>query len=406
MGSRGAVPAAFGMGNGPGAEGMAAVICGASAWSYHTTPPLLREAVLPPETSSLPGIRANAREADARIHARLLTDLKGVPLPLEIMVGRGSARGGSQLTRIHDLPAWLSDEHLIPLGCGLAVTDPLATLMTLAAELSVPELCLRMMEAMGTYAIHAETGRSRAALTCLLASGEVSQEAQRARPDHIRAFRDSDGRRVSMMGRGGGPIPWELSFDRAGRPTNLWRRPPLVTIEDLRIFASKAAGKRGAAAFRRAAGSVCDGAASVLEAKALLLMCADPWIGGEGLPWPAVNQRIELTEEARSLAGTTYCVGDQLWMEQRLVAEVNGKAYHADERGFALVSGRTAALQSMGYQVVDINYDQLADLEKFDAMLKVITTRLGIRAHRRTAVFLRRRDDLHRILFPRGRRNG
>lgn len=93
------------------------------------------------------------------------------------------------------------------------------------------------------------------------------------------------------------------------------------------------------------------------------------------------------------------CVGDMVWEHPRAIIEVNGFEYHADRNGFFIQSGRTAALQSMGYVVLDVNYRQIADLDQFETMLSVFSDMLGFPLHTRTKTFLARREELHRLLM-------
>ncbi|MBE6468807.1 MAG: hypothetical protein E7001_02300 [Coriobacteriaceae bacterium] len=404
MEANGRGPASFGTGQGLRAGIAGPIICDGSAWAYHATPPILRESSLSPEEVGLPRLRSNAREVDARIRERLLTDLKGVPHPVDVMVGKGVNRRPSDLVRARIVPADLDPADVMALPGGIGVLTPLAALFYMADEVPPELLALMMMEGMGIYAIHHETDRSSAALSGLLANGAISSRGQSVRADHIREFRDPEGRIASFTTRSGSEIPWELAFDRFDRPTEHWKRAPLFSLEELRLFASSHAGKRGARRFNRAVSCARDGAASVLEAKALLLLSGSTWIGGEGLPWPELNVRIDFDEQARLLAGGRYCSADQLWRERRLIVEVNGKAFHADRQGFSLQSGRTAALRSMGYEVLDINYEQISDLSKFESMVEMIARALGERLKKRTPAFLRRRERLHKILFPHGKR--
>lgn len=86
-------------------------------------------------------------------------------------------------------------------------------------------------------------------------------------------------------------------------------------------------------------------------------------------------------------------------MEPKVDLEVQGMAFHADDQGFLVASGRRTALESMGYTVLEINHEQMADLEKFDAMLPSMARAVGYPLQPRTGAFLQRRDKLHRALF-------
>lgn len=58
------------------------------------------------------------------------------------------------------------------------------------------------------------------------------------------------------------------------------------------------------------------------------------------------------------------------------VVEVNGEGFHSDDLTFKKETGRTAALESMGYSVVSFTYDQVSVWKS--------TTRLSRSARRRS----------------------
>lgn len=79
--------------------------------------------------------------------------------------------------------------------------------------------------------------------------------------------------------------------------------------------------------------------------------------------------------------------------------EANGEAYHADRHGFTEQSGRRAALETIGYTVMDITNDMINDLERFDAFLTSIEMQTGIHLRDKSVAFLGRREKLHGELF-------
>ena len=111
--------------------------------------------------------------------------------------------------------------------------------------------------------------------------------------------------------------------------------------------------------------------------------------------------RIDFTEDAQRLSGRRYAVGDQVWPDSKIIVEVNGEAFHADRQGFKVGSGRTAALEAMGYEVFEITYDQMSDPVKLEARLAVLSKKIGFRLQRRTVRFIERRAALIDELFGR-----
>jgi very-short-patch-repair endonuclease len=66
-----------------------------------------------------------------------------------------------------------------------------------------------------------------------------------------------------------------------------------------------------------------------------------------GLPHPRANARVRGFE------------ADLLWPDERLVAEVDGFAFHASRRAFERDRARDAALAAAGYTVVRVTWRQL-----------------------------------------------
>ena len=385
------------------------IICDISAWQYWATPPILREGSaffggLPSSGDAIVSqgglpTRGNARAADRMIAYRSHSDLIGVSRPVHAMVGEHSGRRQNANVLAHRLGKDLEPFELDDLGGGLRMLGIEASLRYLAIALPTAELALKIMEASGTYATPKPTEELVALRDALIKAGPLSKKEQSKRASHIREFRDASGAVVSFHGSDGLPIPWELCFDTADRPQNLWRRPPLTSVEALETYTANAKGKRGTAQLRKALALCADGSASPLESKLFLLLYADIWTGGEGWPRPVLNQRIDFDEKARLLSDRTYAVADLLWKEQQVCIEVNGKGFHADKQGFTIESGRTAALESMGYRVLNINYDQMRDFDQLETILETFADALGFPLQRRTASFIKRKKAWHQAIF-------
>ena len=391
------------------------VLCDISAWQYRTTPPSLREIDIPLEAaarlasaSRYPLPKANRkppslRTVDRIVLPRLLTDLKGVSVPVQVMTDGSNRRARAGLLHPMRLRTDLSKDECHPLGNGLYVTSPEATLRHLARFERYGSLLERMFEACGIYAIAPKNDRMRHVLHELQVSGVLSKQ-QAGNLESTVALTDEQGRKVPRLARDGDEKSWVPSFDRQGMPTDLWKRPPLTSAEALLDSLETARSRarfRGANLAFSAARQVFDGSGSPFETKAAILMFTDERKGGEGWDRPLLNHTIPFTAEARLLSRQRYCVGDIVLPERKIVLEVNGKAYHADKWGFERSSGRRAGLESMGYTVLDITYEHLADLEAFDALMGSFAATIGYELVPRTPEFLARRASLHRDLFSR-----
>ena len=384
-----------------------AVICDLSAWAYWSTPPIVRDTDIPLSVAtSLEGLgmpprmfslRRDSSEPEARIRGRLLGDLKGIPLPISVLVGPDAGRRRTRTVAPRKMRIDLSDDDLVDLGAGLYVTSPEATLRHLARRLELGALLMRMYEACGLYAICPGTARARYVVRELVSGGLLDRDVVRSW-EHFPAYSEPSGSRVAYAD----DAPWAPCFKRNGSITDLWKRPPLTRGEALlesieRVAAPK--GVRGLALARRAAEQVLDGSGSPLESRCAILMFTARELGGEDWPRPHLNRIIELDESGRNLSGQRSCVADALLPSLNAIIEVNGEEYHADEWGFAERSGRLHALEGMGYTVFEVIDDHLRDLDKLDDMMGACAMKLGLPFRPRLSDFVVERDALHRQIF-------
>lgn len=390
---------------------MGPIICDISSWQYHGTPPALRDVEIPPEIACAPapeGLalppslftpRSNAREAEHLIGPRLLADLKGLSLPIHVMVDDASDRHTGKLIHPHRIPSYLSASDIIPIGNNLSVVRPEIALLQMAQSIDHISLLLAMFEACGIYALAPKNKRTRFALYGLHDAGLL--DIPQTNP--INAFSDASGAPLFLPTSGHDTREWQPSFNRHGQPTDIWKRVPLTSPHLLSECAQQAKSIRNIQLIRKAIAETHEGSGSPLETRASLLMFPNRWKGGEGWPWPDLNRRVDFDPNAQMLSHQTYCSCDMLFADLKVDIEINSLDYHADKRGFKLESGRTAGLRSMGYTVLDITYDQLCSLERFDALMESFSREIGIPLKPKTAAFLERRELLHRALFGRNR---
>lgn len=386
------------------------VICDVSAWEYHRTPPAIKAIELEPEAlppnapaerllaDSYTHTRSNAREAERLIISRLFTDLKGLSLPVHVMVDSRCSRHGSGLLHVHCLPKTLRSNMLESLGAGLYVLSPEYAVLAHCQHRSVVQVAKMMLEACGIFSLCPHNARVHRSTQTLVEQGLLT-EGLIPRDRRIYFHQSDQAKRAPYVDKNGELFPWSPCFNRKGLLTGLWKRPPLTTSDQLAFAASNAAGLRGLPISRQALALCNDGAASPAEAQALLLLCADARMGGEGLPKPLLNAKIPFSSEAKLLGSSSYAVADCLWPQEKRILEVNGMDYHADRDGFLIQTGRTPALESMGYTVAELTPAQMADLETFDAMIPILALKLGFKPKKRTSHFLRARNLLHEELF-------
>ena len=384
------------------------VIQGISAWEYHTTPPAIRDIELPLEAAiasreaSIPRWlftpRANACEAARLICGRLLFDLKNIELPINVFVSEGSSLDATKIVAPSRMPQFLPQSELIKLGSDLYVTSPRLTLIHLARSMPWQRLALLMLEACGIFATTRYTVRSSFVVK-EIETTLAARSTLLSRFPVISEFCDHAGNPVRFVDAYGNTLGWAPCIDRFGRITNLWKRPPLTSTEELEELLAACSRIRGIPAARTALSQVQDGSGSPLESQLFLLLCASRQYGGEQWERPSLNRHVEFTEVARNLSGQSYCVCDLLWADKKIAIEAKGKDYHADRQGFEEENGRRAALESMGYTVFDITHSQMFDLSRFDAMVETFSKQLRFSLCSRTETFLKRRKQLHDLIF-------
>ena len=198
-------------------------------------------------------------------------------------------------------------------------------------------------------------------------------------------------------------MPWVPSVPKIGQPATLWRRPPLFSSDELETFLIANSRLRGSKKLADAMPLVKDRLASPLETKVLIMMCSHRASGGYGLPFPQINEPIAMSPTAASLYSVKQVYADFLWPESKTILEVDGKAFHSDEQGFLIQSGRAAALRSMGYRVHNINYQQLADIDQFSAIMDTVALDLGVSRPNKTGSYILRANKLRESVLRRDR---
>ena len=391
---------------------MEVTICGQSAWQYWRTPPLLRDAEIDKEAlrawwAADPGRktrvpwpsarrRKNMRRSEELIDSRMLGELKGVSLPVHVLVDNRAGTCKSDLVVHHRTIREDLLKHRTSLGGDLYVLSPEASLCYQPANGDVMASAKKMFEACGIFSLVPQCLRLAYVQKCLVEEGVLTRDFFGS--DGIYGYSDERGKTLPFADPEGEAIGWTPAFDRFDRVGDLWKRPPLTSVDNLAVMLEHfEAGPRNPQ--RRALSLVRNGAGSPAEVYANLLLCSGNAAGGESWGSPELNRRVPLSAEARALSHMDYCIADALWKENRSILEVLGEAYHADREGYRVASGRTAALECMGYSVAELPYNQMSNLELFDAVLPSLANKLGFSLCNRTVGFLERRNSLHASLF-------
>lgn len=200
-------------------------------------------------------------------------------------------------------------------------------------------------------------------------------------------------------------LGYELTGCYAVRPdleSGLFQRPPLCTKESIRAFIDKAPPWRGKRQALRSLDYVINGSGSPRETALVMLLCLPMRYGGFGLPWPELNYRIDLGPEGgRFWSGKNAY--DLVWKDAKVVVEYDGADSHAGEFAAERDSLRYDALIAANHTALTVSRSQLANVEQFYCIARVLAAKLGVRLRFRDEGFRDRHIRLRRVVLGRHR---
>ena len=374
---------------------MGVIICGTTAYQYWRIPPIVKLlAVGSSDNSLLPkliteheltalrlelteGLSLNrlcsaprrTQGRDLRIvrETSELIALCAEP-PLELLA-RNQNQKHSCVAAKYSL--WQSD---LPIGSireitfDLDVTSPAFTMLQLASRSSLVRTVLLASELCGNFAVY-RAPRPMAA-----------QLERMARRGDLQAI---DG--------------WRPCLTSGGKLTDLWMRPPIVSVDDLGDLLAQSESRCGRKALAEAIQLVKPYAASPFEVQAGVLLGLSRRRGGAGFGDFSFNEKVELTSRARLLGQRSFCLCDLYWPDG-LDVECQSAMFHDNSDSYISDADRISALSLMGVKVLPLTYAQLRDAERFSAFAGAVARALG-RPHRektdlqKTAA-LRLRDEV------------
>lgn len=276
-----------------------------------------------------------------------------VDLPIDVLFFTQGRRRRSSFVHPHSWTGEIPPKAFVRLDENVSVTSPAFTLLQLAASTSFPRVAAAAAELMGTFAVYDAPPCVRELLEHLNATGELPS-----------------------LGA------WRPSFDRSGKLTNVWSRPPLLSADDLVAMADSCRGVRGARRLREVAALVRQGAASPFEAQAGLLLALPASFGGMGFEGLVFNQPVTLSSDARRIARRQRCYCDLFWpgegSRHALDLECQSASHHEAEDSYLSDNDRSAALQLMDVDVVGVTYGQIASPARFEALSRLVGKKLGL----------------------------
>lgn len=294
--------------------------------------------------------------------------------PVHLLVRDRKRRLSNSSTVSHLVTNELPSECIQETGLAISTASPLYSLLNLAGHISEIHLAMAMYEFCGTFSVFRPSPLVESLLD---------------RIDCSKLIPPSFG--------------WQRVKSPAGRKTDLWKREPLVEINELRRFAVEMKGARNGRRFARAAKCVTGITASPFEAQASMLLSLPRSKGGEGFSNFANNERIPLSRNARRICCKTACYADLLFdvpgAANPLIIECQGKVAHDDFAAAISDSDRMAALQQMGFAVMPLTYRQIAERDNFDVVRRMVAKQIGVTYRNKSTEETRREIDLRRNIF-------
>lgn len=340
-------------------------ICGPTAFRFHRVPPQILALYPSIESGSPANMRCSLPKN------QLVIDL--LELPLHRMTDTDCQRTKTTLFKTHvyagELPFGITHET----DHGFEVTTPAFTLFSMAGGVSRVHLLMAAYELCGSFAVFHPTNEMESML--------VNAQQQGIFP----------------LGFG-----WERVKDTNGNGTSLWKRGPLLSIDELQRLANQLEGRHGAKNLRWVAEYITGICASPFEVQASILLGLPRRFGGQGLPL-LNNYRIPLTDRARALYPHSCCYAD-IFLEtsdacSAIDIECQGRSVHASELAGISDAERLAAMESMGIPVVPLTFKQLVHEHSFEAVMHLIEQKRGTVLRPKTPKLQSVERDLRREVF-------
>lgn len=369
------------------------IVCANTAFRYWRCPPQVRD-LYPRLPSPEDGWRALAQSP-------FVTDVLKTPIITTTVPGGVNYHSGLRTT-IHCDDASGVDSAL-ETTMSFRVTNPLATLFTMARFVSPTDLVLAMYEFCGWFSVFEPTAAAEAELDkgkdaaenasteSLFELDESQDEAQWKRVYACVKVKEQ----VKAKGAYGKKKTKEVTKLKG---TSLWMRKPLIELHELHEYARKMKSRKWGTKFFNAAQIVTGIAASPLEVAGILLLSLPRSRGGSGFRNVFVNDFTPLTASAKSIAGQKVCYGDIVIVNPTImkagILEIQGEVIHGSGAVLDHDVKRMTALQSMGYDVFLVTHDMLNDAEQLDAIVRSLCSRLELRYRCKTKIQRTRETEL------------
>lgn len=209
-----------------------------------------------------------------------------------------------------------------------------------------------------------------------------------------------DGWKPLFVRPGGTPDPMA---SEGSILSDLWQRPPLLSLEELREFVAKHEGEWGVEKLGRAVDRAFEGARSPFEVQAALSFGTPRRRGGEGFELIGLNEDIPLSGQARRILQQNRCVADLLFPGPEgcpgVIVECQGRSVHGLSGKTDKDARRVSALESDGYRMMLLTYDMLANADAYYQTSRLLADKIGVPYVPKSKFLLGREEEFRRELF-------
>ena len=169
------------------------------------------------------------------------------------------------------------------------------------------------------------------------------------------------------------------SFDEREKRGFTKRKKPLVRKVVLENYLAQALGCRGRELALQALPHVIELSASPMETYDEMTMCLPIMRGGYHFMQPYMNYPVTLTSKASRIARRKTCYLDMGYPDACLDVEHHGKLDHSSDEDKASDFARVNGLKEMGYEVVELTWEQVGDLFAYEYIIERIARIMGKR---------------------------
>lgn len=255
-------------------------------------------------------------------HARHAARALGLRGPVDVVVGKRSARRESLALRCHMWSGPLSDGLVVGVDHGVYVCSPEVVLMQLAHSIGLYRALALAMELCGSYSV--------------LENGSCA---------------------------------WDVAS--------------LMSVRRIQKLVGLSAGYAGVRTMRRVCCFALDNSASPRETALAIMLSLPRDFGGYGCGKPKLNAEVPLSAEASRECQRSKLVADLLFDEADLDVEYQGREWHEKYEDRLSDESRQNALMMMGKSCLFVSKEQLSSEIRMEGIANLIRKRLGLAPFRK-----------------------